>query len=70
MIASPELSERKSLNHPLPETLRSHTGGPRWCLIGNYNTVEAAEDVVRRLEAEGTVATISLLGGLSVIALK
>lgn len=70
MIASPELHEPTTIHHPLPKPLCPPTAGGRWYLVGTYNTVEAAEEVVRTLEAQGTTASISLLGGLSVIALK
>lgn len=41
-----------------------------WKMIGSYQTVEHARTAVDQLTSEGIESTISMIGGLSVIARK
>ncbi|MEO2034423.1 MAG: hypothetical protein ABGZ35_20300 [Planctomycetaceae bacterium] len=39
-----------------------------WSVIGRFNTIEAAEQLLDRLGRQGVEACLSLIGGLSVLA--
>ena len=40
----------------------------RWKLVGQFSTLETAEAMIRRLRSAGVETSLSMVGGLSVIA--
>ena len=44
-------------------------GAPQaWRLIGQFSTLESAQEAAERLRLRGVVTSVSMVGGLSVIA--
>ena len=50
------------------ELPRRPAAAPAWRLVGQFATLESAQAAAERLRLRGVVTSVSMVGGLSVIA--
>ncbi|MEW4527497.1 MAG: hypothetical protein ACF8PG_16655 [Maioricimonas sp. JB045] len=59
-----------STSTAIAKKVLSATSRRRWHLAGRFETYEQAEQCIRDLSARGVKCSLSLIGGLSVLAMR